>query len=97
MAAAVHALQGGKDVLLVDSGFSGLVEFAGKDVQHQLAVTVGVDVSVGLLVKELAKLRSIDEVAIVREDNSVRAVDVKWLGFRRRACARRGVSQVANS
>lgn len=81
MATAIHAPQGRKDVLLIDSGFSGLVEFAGKDVQHQLAVTVGVDVSVGLLVKELAQLRSIDEVAVVREDNSVGAVDVKWLGF----------------
>ena len=97
MAAAVHALQSRKDVLLVDSGLSSLIEFAGKDVQHQLAVTVGVDVSVSLLVKELAQLGSIDEVAIVREDNSVGAVDVKRLGFRRRACASRGVSQVADS
>jgi hypothetical protein len=65
-AAGHSGLHGGKDVFLVDSELSGLLEVVGKDVEHELRVRVGVDVSVGLGVECLPESGGVDQVSVLR-------------------------------
>lgn len=64
---------------------------------HQFAITVGVDVPVALLVEVDPKFLGIDQIAVVRERNSVRAVHVEGLCLSTRAAASSGVSQVSQA
>lgn len=93
----VHPAQSIEAVLGVDTGLAGLVELVGKNVQHQLAVTLRVDVTVSLLVEDALELGSVDEVAIVGQADSIWAVYVEGLGFRVGAAAGRGVSEVTET
>lgn len=82
---------------MVDTGLLGLAELIGEDVEHQLAVTVGVDVTVGFKVKVLPEVSGIDEVTVVRKADTVGAVHVERLGLGvgTGSCGR--IAQVANS
>lgn len=55
---------------------------------HQFAIAVRVDMPVSIPVQIFPEIFSIDQVPIVRESDSVRAVDVEGLGFS--ACAATG-------
>ena len=70
LAFCIGSLQGGEAVVAVDTCFSRFIQFVGEDVEHELAVAVGVDVAVGFLVQEALELRSIDEITIVREGDA---------------------------
>lgn len=52
--------------------------------------------SMGLIVQKALQLRSIDEVSIVGEQNSVWRIDVHWLRFSIGAGAGCGISQMSN-
>lgn len=71
--------QGAENVVGVDTGLASLVEVAGEDIEHQLAVRIGVDVTVGLLVEIGAQSRSIDQVAVVCEADTIWRVHVERL------------------
>lgn len=43
----VHPAQGVENILGIDAGLLRLVQLVGEDIQHQLAVAVGVDMAVG--------------------------------------------------
>ena len=72
-------LEGTEDVVGVDTGLAGLVQGVGKDVEHQLAVRVGVHMTMGLLVEIAAQGGSVDEVTVVSEADAVGRVDVERL------------------
>lgn len=64
---SVHAFKRSKAVLGVDASLARLIEFICKNIQHELAVTVGVDMPVSLLIEESLDLGSVDQIAIVGE------------------------------
>ena len=96
-ASGVHPTQAAEDILLVDTGFTSLVELTGEDVEHQLAVAIGIDVSVGLSVQKGSELLRIDQITIVSESDTVWTVDIEGLclGARAASCSR--ISQVAQA
>ena len=51
MAFLVGCFEGSENVLHIHTGLSGLVQGIGKDVKHQFAVGVGVDVTMSLFVE----------------------------------------------
>lgn len=61
----VDILQGGENILLVDTELSGLLESGGEDVQENLRVGGGVDVTVGLVVKVATELVGVDQVTVL--------------------------------
>lgn len=79
LAPLVRLLEGTEDVVGVDTGLAGLVQGVGKDVEHQLAVRVGVHMTMGLLVEIAAQGGSVDEVTVVSEADAVGRVDVERL------------------
>ena len=97
LALLVHALKSKETVGRVDTGLSSLVELVGKDVQHELAVALGVDVAMGFLVQIAPKLGSVDEVTIVSKADAVRGVDVERLRLSICAAASCRISEVANT
>lgn len=56
---------GGEDVLLVDSDLARLLKVVGEDVEEQLRVRVGVDVSVGFGIKEGPQLLGVGKVTVL--------------------------------
>ena len=93
-AARVRSLQGRKAVVGVHAGLSSLIQLVGKDVQHELAVAVRVDVSVGLQIQVTLQLVSIDQIAVVSQTDAVRTVDIKWLSLGVGTTPRGWVSQM---
>ncbi|KAJ6259050.1 LOW QUALITY PROTEIN: hypothetical protein Dda_5946 [Drechslerella dactyloides] len=65
LASRVDALEGTEEIFFVYTELAGFLQRAGKDVEHHLAVGIGVDVPMDLLVQVLAQLGSIDEVAVL--------------------------------
>jgi len=64
---------------------------------HQFAIAIGIDVPVTLFVEVYPKILGIDQIAVVRKRNSVRAVHVEGLSLSTRAAASSGVSQVSQA
>lgn len=97
LAALIHAAQAGKEVLVVDTGLLGLTQLIGENIEHELTVTIGVDVTVGLKIQMLAKISGVDQVTVVCKADTIGAINVEWLSFGigTGACGR--VSQMANS
>ena len=93
----VHAGQGEKDILLSDTELSSLVQLIGEDVEHELGVTVSIDVAVCIVIEEAGELIGIDQVAVVCKGNAVGAVHVEWLGLSRCAASGGWVTEVAES
>lgn len=96
-AALVHPFQGCKAIVGVDTSLSSLVELISEDIQHQFAITLGVDVSMSLLVQMFAQFRRVDEVAIVAHGDAIGAVDVERLCLRVCATASSWVSKMAET
>lgn len=96
-ASLVHAGQGEKDILLSDTELSSLVQLIGKDVEHELGVTVGVDMAMGLVVQKRSKLRRIDQVSVMCKGDAVRAVHIEWLCLSRCAAPGGWVAKVTES
>jgi hypothetical protein len=96
-ATLIHPFQGCKAIASIDTRLASLIELAGEDVQHQLAVALSVDMPMGILIQEAPQLGGINKVPVVCEANSIRAVHVKGLRFRVRAAASRRVSKVAEA
>lgn len=93
----VHALESGKAVIGVNTRLASLVELISKDVQHELTVALGVDVSVRLVIKTFSERGRVDEVAIVRHADSVRTIHVERLCLCMGAAAGGRVSQVTKA
>jgi hypothetical protein len=93
----VHPFQGCKAIVGVDTRLSRLIQLIRENVQHELAVALGVDMPVCVLVQELAKLGRVDQVAVVGHTDAVWTVDVEWLCLGVRAASGRGVSKVTQS
>lgn len=81
LAPLVRLPEGNEDVVGVDTRLAGLVQGVGKDVEHQLAVRVGVHMTMGLFIEIAAQGGSVDEVTVVRKANAVGRVDVERLAF----------------
>lgn len=67
MADIIDALDGSEDILLVDTGLASLVQVVGKDVEEQLRVGIGVDVTMGILVQELTEFFGVDQVSVLKK------------------------------
>lgn len=93
----IHAAQTGEQIFFVDSSLLCLTQFIGKDVQHELTVTLSVDVTVCLQIQVSLQLRSVDEVSVVGKADSVWAVHIEGLGLRSGTAASSGVSQMGNA
>ena len=63
----VHAFKSSKAVLRVDTSLACLVQFICKNIQHELAITVSVDMPMSLLIEKPLKLGGVDQIAIVGE------------------------------
>ena len=96
-ASLVHASQSEKNILLSDTELSSLVQLIGEDVEHELRVTVSVDVAVGIVIEEAGELLGIDQIAVVCKGDAVRAVHVEWLSLSRCAASGGWVSKVPNA
>ena len=65
LASLVCLGHGAEDVVDVDTGLARIVEGVGKDIEHQLAVRVRVDMTMGFFVEVAAQLGGVDQVAVV--------------------------------
>jgi hypothetical protein len=54
-----------ENILLIDTEFTGLLKVVGKNIQEELRVRVGVDVSMSIGIKELSELRGVDEITVL--------------------------------
>lgn len=93
----IHTAQGREEVLLVDTSLLCLAQLVREDIQHQLTVTIGIDMTVSLQVKILLQFWRVDEVAVVGQANAVGAVHVERLGLRIRTAPSGRVTKVTNS
>jgi hypothetical protein len=84
-AAPMHTGDGTEDILVVDTKLALKLKLVGQDVQQYLGVGLGIEVS-QILGEEIAfEILGIREVAVVRENDPVRRVDVEGLRLGR-AC-----------
>src|SRR5699024_9127458 len=73
LALLIRTRQSLEDVVNIHSRLAGVVEGVGENVEHQLAVGVGVDMAVSLLVEEAAQLWGVCDVAVMGEANLISA------------------------
>ena len=97
MTSVVQSAETAEQILVVDTGLFRLAKFVGKDVQHQLAVAVGVDMPVGLGIQVLSELVRVDEIAVMGEADTIGAIDVEWLRLYLGACPGGGIPQMAQA
>jgi hypothetical protein len=93
----VHPAQGVEEILGIDAGLLCLVQLIGEDIQHQLAVAVGIKMAVGFEVQVALELYGVDQVAVMGEADAVRAIDIERLGLGHRARSGRGVTYMADA
>jgi len=84
MADIIDALDGSEDILLVDTGLASLVQVVGKDIEEQLRVGIGVDVTMGILVQELTEFFGVDQVSVLKKIKSVVTRGCEWMGLVKR-------------
>ena len=96
-ATLVERLDGVEDLLRLQAVRRVLAELVREHVQQHFRVGVGVEVAVVLLLDEAFQLVGVDEVAVVREADAVRRVDVERLRFREARAAGRRVAHVAEA
>jgi len=92
-----------ENILFVDTELSSLLQVVCENVEEELGVRVGVDVSVGIGIKELSQGWGVDEVTVlyvsslprmetqsthVRKNDTIWRVDIERLSF----CVRRATS-----
>jgi len=68
-----------------------------EDVEEELRVGIGVDVSVSFLVEELAEVFGVDEVTVDAHGDTERGVDVEGLSFRGRSSSHGRVTNMAQA
>lgn len=97
LASTIHPAETGKEILRIDTGLLGLVELVRKDVEHQLAVAVRVDMPMRLLVEKVLEPLRVDEVSVVRKTDAVGAVDVERLRLGVGATSSRRISKMGQA
>lgn len=58
-------LQSSKKIFIIDTELSSLLKSVGEHVEKKLAVRIGVDMAVGIMVEKLTEFASIDDVAVL--------------------------------
>ncbi len=90
--AAVHAGHRGEDDLGIErSAVAGALQLVGQHVQQHLGIRMRIDVAAIAPEHLLAQLLPVGQVAVMREDDAVRRIDVERLGLflaGGRACGR---------
>src|SRR5690606_7320781 len=85
----VERFDGVEDLLRLEAVRGVLAELVSEDVEKHLGIGTRVEMTVILLLDEALELVGVDEVAVVREADAVRRIDVERLRFRQRARATR--------
>ena len=96
-AAFVERFDGVEDLLRLQAVRRVLAELVREHVEQHFGIGVGVEVAVILLLDEPLQLVGIDEIAVVREADAVRRVDVERLRLRDGRAAGRRVAHVAQA
>ena len=66
---------------MIDTSLLGLVELISEYIQHQLAVTISVDMAMCFIIQELLQLWGVDQVAVVGEADTIGTIDIEGLSF----------------
>lgn len=74
-----HVLDCGENIFLVDPELARLLEIIRKDIEEELRIRVGVDMSVCVCVQELLELTGIGKVPIVAKNNTIGAIHIERL------------------
>lgn len=93
----IHPRKRIENIFLIHTRFARFIQFIRKDIQHQLAVAICVDMAMRLLVEMFPQFARVHEVTIVCEADTVGTVDVEWLRFGTRVGACGGIAEVANA
>ena len=62
-------LDGGEDILLVDTELASLLQVVGKDVKEKLRIGISVAVAMSILIQELAQLIGVDKISVLLNVN----------------------------
>lgn len=93
----VHAAQARKKILFVYTSLLCLAQLISKDVQHELTVTVGVDVTVCFQIQVSFQFWRIDEISIMGKADAVWTVHIERLCFGIGTATSCRVAQVPNT
>src|SRR5688572_4239607 len=93
-AAPVHRAHDREDVVGGRPWRPEALHLAGEDVEQHLGVGAGVQMPEILAHEHVGQLGGIGEVAVVREADAVRRVDIEGLGLVRAVASRRGIAGV---
>src|SRR5471032_2707441 len=96
-ATVVHVGYGGEDVFFGGLQLATLGQFMSENVEQHFRIGIGVDVAQVRFVDLLGQLLDVGQVAVVRQGNAIRRVDVKRLGFGRSRTARGWITHMANT
>ena len=96
-AALVDGLNGAEHLLRRQLALRSDVQFVREHVQQHLGVVIGAQVTSILARQQLREILVVGQVAVVRETDAVRRIDVKRLGLRRTRAARRRIADMANT
>ena len=96
-AATVHAGDGGEDGLRRELAAVLALQFVGEHVEQRLGVGTGVQVAPVVIDQELLQLAGVGQIAVVREADAVRRIDVERLGLGGTGASRRRVARVADA
>src|SRR5476649_800577 len=96
-AAVVHVSHGSEDVFFGGLQLATLGQFMSENVEQHFRIGIGVDVAQVRFVDLLGQLLDVGQVAVVRQGNAIRRVDVKRLGFGRSRTARGWITHMANT
>lgn len=69
MADIKDTLDGGEDILLVDTELASLLQVVGKDVKEKLRIGISVAVAMSILIQELAQLIGVDKISVLLNVN----------------------------
>ena len=96
-AALVHVSHGSKHVFFGGLQFAALGQLVSEHVKQHFRIGVGVHVAQVRLVDLLGQLLDVGQVAVVRQGDAIRRVDVERLRFGRAGATRSRVAHVANA
>src|SRR3990167_7692236 len=96
-AALVHISHGSEHVFFGGLQFATLCQLVSEHVKQHFRIGVGVHVTQVRLVDLLGQLLDVGQVAVVRQGDAIRRVDVERLRFGRAGATRRRVAHVANA
>ncbi len=96
-AAIVHVGHGREDILFGRLQLATHGQFMGEHVEQHFRIGIGVHMAQVGLVNFLGQLLDVGEVAVVRQRDAVRRVDVERLSLGRRRAARGGVTHMTDA